>query len=160
METNRGVFINLENTLIKTKSGNEYFKDIHDWEFVSGLLPKLRVIVDKGYIPCIVSNQAGVGTGKVLEKDVQARIKLVESELEEYLGVAVNTAYCTHLESFYRKPNPGMAYFLALQFSIILRNSIMIGTTKNDSDFAKTAYIGTYFDVDDLIQTSNLNDLI
>lgn len=151
---NKAVIVNLDNTLVKTKSGNEYFSDPKDWEFTSGLLPKIRTLVDKSYIPCIVSNQAGIGTGRVREQDVNDRIKYIEQELEQYLDTKVYSTYCSQLESFYRKPNPGMAYYLALALEFSLRNSVMIGNSKSDMDFAKNAYIGTYYDLEDLLQTN------
>lgn len=160
MQLNKAVFINLDNTLVKTKSGEEYFKNVDDWKFWGdGLLQKLKQLVEKGYIPCIVSNQGGVGLGRVTEADVVTRMKKIEQELETYLGVAVNTAYCTSYDSYYRKPFPGMAYHFALNLALSLRNSIMIGNSNNDSGFAKNAYIGTYYDIEDFLKDSKIEEL-
>lgn len=151
---NKAVIINLDNTLVKTKSGKEYFENPNDWEFTTGILTKLRTFSDKGYIVCIVSNQGGIGTGKIAEQDVLYRIKAIKQELEQEIGKEVHFIYCAELESYHRKPNPGMAYTLALALELNLRYSYMIGNTKSDSEFAKNAYIGTYYDIKDLLETN------
>jgi DNA 3'-phosphatase len=160
MQLNKAVFMNLDNTVVKTKSGEQYFKDANDWEFIGGFLPKLKVLVDAGYIPCVVSNQAGVSTGNVLETILSARMKNIEQEMEQYLGCSVNFAYCTQLESYNRKPYPGMAYYIAMELYLSLRRSIMIGCSKVDSDFAKEAYIGTYYDIEDFLHDTDLDEYI
>jgi DNA 3'-phosphatase len=152
MQLNKAVFISLEGTLVKTKSGDQYPRDDSDWEFVSGLIPKLRYLVDIGYIPCIVSNQGGIGSGKITEQDIIDRLHLIDKELEEQIGTGVNNAYCPHLESYYRKPNPGMAYYFALELQLSLKKSLMIGNSNTDSHFAKEAHIGIYFDINSFIK--------
>mgnify|MGYP002777335427 CR=1 FL=1 len=154
MQLNKAVFINLDGTLVKTKSGNDHFINTDDWEFNSGILPVLKRYTNEGYYICIVSNQGGISTGKVLESDVEERIRKIDKELEQYLGCGVNSAYAKQLESYYRKPNPGMAYHFALELHLSLRDSIMIGSTKTDNDFAKNAYIGTYYHVNDFINSN------
>ncbi len=153
MYLNKAVFISLEGTLVKTKSGNDYPTSDNDWEFTSGIVPKLRYLVERGFIPCIVSNQGGIASGKITEQEVTNRLTLIDKELEQLLGTSVNNAYCSHLESYYRKPNPGMAYTFALHLSLSLKKSIMIGNSNTDSHFAKEAHIGTYLDI-----TSFIND--
>jgi len=161
MHLNKAVFLSLDGTIVKTKSGREFPRDSKDWEFISTVLPKLKYLGDKGYIPCIVCNQGGIGSGKVAESEVSDRLMTIEKELEQWLGINVNTAYAPNLESYYRKPNPGMAYYLAIELHLSLRDSIMIGSTKIDSYFAKNAYIGTYYDVEDFINTDlSINDRI
>lgn len=151
---NKAVIINLDNTLVKTKSGKDYFERPSDWEFITGIVTKLRTFSDKGYIICIVSNQGGISTGRVIEQDVLNRIKEIKQELEQAIGREVHSIYCAELESYHRKPNPGMAYTLALALELNLRNSYMIGSSKSDMEFAKNAYIGTYYDLEDLLQTN------
>lgn len=150
---NKAVFISLEGTLVKTKSGKDYPINEDDWEFISGVLPKLHYMTDLGFIVCIVSNQGGIGSGKTTAKEVDARLKKIDDELSQYLGTGVNNAYCPYLESYFRKPSPGMAYNFALHLELSLRKSIMVGNSTTDSHFAKEAHIGTYFDVDSFINT-------
>jgi D-glycero-D-manno-heptose 1,7-bisphosphate phosphatase len=156
MKLNKAVFISLDNVLVTTKSGKDYPENVDDWSFVGGVPQTLKRYSKEGYLICIVSNQAGIGTGKVTQKEVDERQKKIDAELEQYIGTAVTSAYCPHLESYYRKPNPGMAYYFAIELNLSLRDSIMIGGTNIDNQFAKNAYIGTYINVDDLIDANKL----
>jgi HAD superfamily hydrolase (TIGR01662 family) len=149
---NKAVFISLEKTLIQSKSGNDYPQGVDDWEFVTGILRGLKRYVNDGYLICIVSNQGGIGSGRVTQKEVDERCKKVDAELEQYLGTGVSSAYCPYLEGYYRKPNPGMAYYFAIELHLSLRDSIMVGSSKIDNQFAKNAYIGTYLDVNEVTQ--------
>lgn len=152
MNLNKALFISLNsNTLVKTKSGAEYPKTPDDWEFVSGILPKIKRAFNEGYIVCIVSNEGGIESGHTTMIEVANRIKLIQVELEQYLNGSINVAYCGNLDSYYKKPNPGMAYQLAVELHLLLRESIMVGNSNTDSKFAKNAYIGTYYDVKDFI---------
>jgi HAD superfamily hydrolase (TIGR01662 family) len=152
MKLNKAVFVDLDGTLVRTKSGSEFVERANDWEFVSGILPKLKYLVSLGYNICLVSNQGGIETNKVTEEQIKDMLHSVEQELEQYVGAGINVAYCPYMEGYYRKPNPGMAYYFAIELKLSLKNSIMIGNTVSDSHFAKEAHIGTYFDVDSFIK--------
>jgi D-glycero-D-manno-heptose 1,7-bisphosphate phosphatase len=151
MKLNKAVFIGLEGVLINSKSGSEYPIGVDDWDFVPGVKQALKRYVNEGYLICIVSNQGGIGSGKANQEEIDARQRRVDAELEQYLGVGVSSAYCPYLEGYYRKPNPGMAYHFAIELHLSLRDSVMIGNTKVDNQFAKNAYIGTYINLSDLV---------
>lgn len=150
---NKALFLDLDGTLIKTKSGNTFPKDIDDWEFKDYMLPLIKKFRDEGYNICIVSNQGGIELGYITQEQFERKMKKIEEELEQYIGGGVNHHYCGNTRSYFRKPLPGMAYQLAIALELSLRESIMVGDMESDAKFAKNAYIGTYYDVDDFIHT-------
>lgn len=155
---NRAIFIDLDGTLIKTKSGAEFPIDYDDWEIMRGILPLIRSYSDKGYIPIIVSNQGGIEAGHVDADKFDFKLETIVKEVEQYIGSSVNRLYCPFISKthYYRKPNPGMAYKAAIELELSLRDSIMVGNQDVDAKFAKNAYIGIYFDVKDFIKLEDI----
>ncbi|CAN0423965.1 unnamed protein product, partial [Pylaiella littoralis] len=93
----------MDGTLIKTKSGKRFGDAKDDWRLWHGSIPVvLRKWYDRGYKVAIISNQMGVGTGKVDQKMLQAKVRLVV----EALGVPVEAYLACH-DDYYRKPRLG-----------------------------------------------------
>lgn len=150
---NKAIFLDLDGTLIQTKSGETFPKDNDDWKFKDKVVDIVKGFTDKGFIPIIVSNQGGIEAGFVKQEEFDNKLDIIRSQISEYLGVDIHGAYCSLGESYFRKPNPGMAYRMAIDLELNLRNSIMVGDMESDRKFAKNAYIGTYYDIDDFIKT-------
>lgn len=147
LQLNKALFLDLDGTIIKTKSGETFAKDINDWEFISGVLPAIKRYVEKGYIIVIVSNQGGIELGYHTASYIEDKIQNIRREIEDYIRIDVNISYCPYMDGYYRKPNPGMAYHFAIALNLDLRKSIMIGDNKSDNEFAVMAGIGGYLHV-------------
>jgi histidinol-phosphate phosphatase family protein len=150
---NKALFLDLDGTIIKTKSGETFAKDVNDWEFITGILPSIKRFADRGYVICIVSNEGGVELGKVTEDFTNLKYGLIRREIEQYIGCSINVAYCRSMEHYDRKPNPGMAYFFARELWLNLRESIMVGDSENDQAFAINAGIGAFLKVEQFAET-------
>lgn len=162
---NIAIFIDLDHTLIKPKSGETFPKDLDDWELITKTVE--RVWAMKKALNCkvlIVSNQAGIEYGFISESELGIKLKEVKAAINNYvralksfennsrnylesINVIDNIQYCKYKESYYRKPNSGMAYSLALEYQLNLSKSFMIGDLQSDLDFALNSGIGTYIDV-------------
>lgn len=149
---NKALFIDLDGTIIKTKSGETFPKNIDDWEFIDGVLSRIRLYRDNGYHICIVTNQAGIELGYITKEQFETKIDSICKEIEQYIGHSVNYSYCGYGTSYYRKPNPGFAYQFALELELDLRKSVMVGDMESDAKFAKNAMIGTYMDIKDFLE--------
>lgn len=115
--TNKTVlFIDMDNTLIKTASGKTFAEDITDFRIQ---LPVLEAIIKK--LPnikhlFIVTNQGGVGT-YFTKEDIETKISVILEFSESYLldhlpsyDFYADWLYCDSMdkEDPMRKPNPGM----------------------------------------------------
>jgi len=149
MKLNRALFLDLDKTVIYNKSGAEFPKSIDDWKFIPRILERIKFYSDEGFYICIVSNQGGIQLGYVSHEFIQARLNSIQQEIEQYIHAAISYAYCPHMDHYDRKPNPGMAYQMALNLNLDLRECIMIGDADSDEEFAKIAGIGTYSHVND-----------
>lgn len=147
IQLNKALFLDLDGTIIKTKSGEKFPTKIEDWEFISNVLPAIKRYSEKGYLIIIVSNQGGVELGFVTNDFISTRFNIIRKEIEDYIRADVNMAYCPSMDHYDRKPNPGMAYYFAINLNLDLRKSIMVGDNESDANFAIMAGIGAYLHI-------------
>jgi histidinol-phosphate phosphatase family protein len=147
IQLNKALFLDLDGTIVKTKSGDVFCRDVNDWEFITGVLPAIKRYVEKGYIPIIVANEGGIELGHVTQANVELKMNLIRKEIEAYIRTDVNVAYCPSMDHYDRKPNPGMAFYFAIALHLDLRQCIMIGDTTSDTEFATMAGIGGYLHI-------------
>lgn len=108
------LFIDLDDTIIKTVSGRTFPVDITDFEIRKEVLDKIVDVFPNLYYVEIVSNQGGIPKF-VDECDFSAKIKAVEYFMQAYLrnhmtrNIFVNSTYCpSTMREEFRKPNIGM----------------------------------------------------
>lgn len=101
----------MDGTIIKTKSGNVFPKNIDDWQIafpeVPGMLKKLTA---DGFKIVFFTNQAGITSGKLKATDLKTKIERITSKLNVPIQVFAATG-----KSCYRKPAPGMWNYLVEQ---------------------------------------------
>lgn len=170
------VFIDLDDTLIKTVSGCQFPVNVTDMQFNIHAVEALQKLAyhAKCKAICIVSNQGGIEKGYVSESDFEVKFESVRAMLECAIAmtviksVPVFAVYCKSNDANCpdRKPNTRMLSNLQAKLSdeqIIDTNlpkhaMLMIGDASgkpgdfSDSD-AKTAenYGIDYLDIDDFI---------
>lgn len=152
MKFNKALFLDLDGTIITTKSGDTFAKNIDDWKFLPNVLNRIKFYADEGYIICIVTNQGGIELGYITKEDFEAKFSAIIAEIEQFIRTDVNALYCMYMDGYYRKPNPGMAYQLAQELSLNLKNSIMVGDSDSDKEFADNAGIGNFMFATDFTQ--------
>lgn len=155
------LFIDLDDTIIKTISGNTFPTDVTDFKIRKDVLDKIVEIFPALYYVEIVSNQGGIPQF-VDEQDFIGKIKAIESFMQKYLRnhtgrhIFVNSTYCSsNAEICMRKPNTGM---LAIYSSWKKSDLIMIGDASgkegnfSDSDKRCAENFGIeYIDVEDFL---------
>ena len=108
------LFIDLDDTIITTISGDTFPTDVTDFKIRKEVLDKIVDAFPTLYYVEIVSNQGGIPQF-VDEQDFIGKIKAIESFMQKYLrnhtgrNIFVNSMYCpSHAEIEMRKPNTGM----------------------------------------------------
>ena len=108
------LFIDLDDTIITTISGNTFPTDVTDFKIRKEVLDKIVEIFPTLYYVEIVSNQCAIPQF-VDEQDFIGKIKAIESFMQKYLrnhtgrNIFVNSLYCpSNAEICMRKPNTGM----------------------------------------------------
>lgn len=153
------LFIDLDDTLTHTCSGDTFPNDITDYRLDLDVINRIRSMRSLQRI-AIVSNQGGI-PDIVKEEDFKAKIKGVEFFLFVYCGVAVSSHYCadTDKKNPRRKPNTGMLEEVMSTLPYALRKKevmLMVGDASgkpndfSDSDKMTAENFGIdYLDVED-----------
>lgn len=133
----RALFLDLDGTLIVTKSGMTFPKDKYDWEFNGDILKRIEKYVDDDYFVMIVTNQGGIESGKVRMNDFRDKIAKIRNQVIIETGCAfsrIGHRFCitNTKDDFHRKPNPGMGYDLAIAYDLNLSESLMIGDASGE----------------------------
>nr|CAB3264977.1 bifunctional polynucleotide phosphatase/kinase [Phallusia mammillata] len=101
--SSRVVAFDMDSTLITTKSGKTFAVDNKDWKLLFSQIPgKLQTVIKERGKVVIITNQLGIGKGKVKEVDFK---KKIEAVLEK-LNVAAQVVAITK-RGKNRKPNIG-----------------------------------------------------
>jgi len=146
----KALFCDLDGTLITTRSGREFPLHGEDWKFIDKTLECIKTFYSNDYIICIVTNQGGIQTGFVSTAAFELKINTICAKIEKLLKLpegTINYNYCPNMVDYNRKPNPGMAFDLAIEHEIDLRNSIMVGDMESDKLFAYNAGINKYLNI-------------
>ncbi|XP_059474148.1 uncharacterized protein F21D5.5 [Neocloeon triangulifer] len=99
----------LDWTIVGTKSGRVYPKDRDDWQILLPEIPgKLKKMHAEGYKLVLFSNQAGIGSRKIIISEFQHKIESVIRKLGVPMQAFISTG-----TSVYRKPLTGMWDYLA-----------------------------------------------
>lgn len=147
------IFVDLDGTLITTKTGRPFPLHSADWKFIPETIDALKYYAKKHYKIIIVSNQGGIEQGYLTDAVFITKLETICSTLEKVYGFKKNSIayfYCNKMQSYYRKPNPGMAYEAALEYNISLKDSVMLGNFITDGEFARNAGMAAYLDIIDI----------
>lgn len=130
--TGKALFLDLDGTIIVTKSGATFPTSKDDWQFNPGIMEKIDSYVEKGYYVMVVTNQGGIEAGHVVLNDFRQKIRQVTNEIIVQTGcpfsrLGYRFSMSNNPDDFYRKPNPGMGYDLALSYVLDLSESVMVG---------------------------------
>lgn len=148
---NKGLLLDVDGTLRKTKSGELYPRSADDVEILPNRASVLKRWMDDGYDLFFVSNQSGVSSGKLSMEDAdgafQRTVELLTAEEKDL--VVKEVAYCPHTAfpagCFCRKPLPGLGIYLMQKHLLDPSQWVMVGDMASDAEFAKN--IGAkYFD--------------
>ncbi len=95
------VSFDMDDTLIKTKSGAKFPKDSKDWIFWhEKVVPNLKEWSKKGYKIVIFTNQNGISKGHTTETQIKQKIESISQQI----GVPMQ-ALVASTDDSYRKPS-------------------------------------------------------
>ena len=153
------LFIDLDDTLIKTSSGETFAQDITDFRLRKDVLDKIKA--SNFMRVAIITNQGGIPKF-VTEEDFIAKMKTIEFFVFSYCKVAVSSHFCASMdkEDPRRKPNTGMLEEVVSTLPNGLRKKevmLMVGDASgngawSDSDLKTAENFGIdYMDVNDFV---------
>ena len=134
--SNKIMAFDLDSTLITTKSGNKFPKNMDDWKLTdNALVTALRVCASSGYAMVVFSNQGGI------KNDVEKR-KNMKNKFEnviKMLGISCVGYFATH-DNEYRKPMMGMwkQFISDYNVNVSLSSSFYCGDAGSAKDFSQS----------------------
>jgi D-glycero-D-manno-heptose 1,7-bisphosphate phosphatase len=126
----------------------DYIKRWEDFTFEEGALAGLTKLSNKGYAIIVISNQAGVGDGVYLEKDlwdINAKMKDIFFKKNIRFKGAY---YCLHGKQAgcgCRKPKPGLFELAAKDFKFNVDKTFFVGDKVSDIEAGKAYGLKTAF---------------
>lgn len=167
-ESKKCLFIDLDGTLIVTRSGNTFPQGIWDMELRYEVLDAIKALQPE--FVGIATNQGGIEAGHVDIDSFIIKMNYICTAVEEYTGVLTDYALCAtnSPDSTDRKPNTGMLQKLNhAQWNAVgdscgpwpVEQCLMVGDASglegqfSDSDRRTAENYGCdYMDVDDFVQ--------
>ena len=117
--------LDLDGTLIITKSGNTFPKNENDWMLLNKNIPEiLQKYLKNGYKIIIFSNQAGISRGHTDMTEWKNKL----SALQRELNLPIQVFAATKID-YYRKPSVGMWELMLRfnEFDVDLKESLFVG---------------------------------
>ncbi len=129
-----------------------YLHRVADFRFLPGIFDLGRAAVARGFLPIVVTNQAGIGRGYYTEADY----RLVTAHmLAGFAAAGIDIAAVYHcpyhptagqgryrVTHDWRKPAPGMLLAAARDFALDLGASVLVGDRGSDIGAARAAGVG------------------
>lgn len=151
----KAIFLDMDHTVIRPKSGARFPKDKDDWEFIPGVADAIKGFVKNGYMPIIVTNQGGIQAGFQTEPETIEKLEDVTKQLAKFLNISKVPYYyskTTDKKDPMRKPNKGMAVQALGDHGLDLSQSIMVGDMESDREFAVNSEISKFIWAHDLLK--------
>lgn len=130
----------------------DYVYKFEDFCFVDGIFDFCRAAYDKGYLLIVVTNQSGIARGYYTEDDFLSLTSWMCDKFEEQGAPISRVYYCPFhmskgigkykIDSYDRKPNPGMFFKAQCEFNLDLQHSIVIGDRDSDMESGRNAGAG------------------
>lgn len=129
--------------VINRKIQNGYVTRWAEFRFLPGALEGLRRLTEAGFHLVVVSNQAGVGKGRMTQADLMLVTRRFIRKVNAFGGRIEKAYYCTHRKDARcrcRKPLPGLLLAAQRENGFNFGEAWMIGDSP--TDLAAAACVG------------------
>lgn len=143
--------------VINTDHGYVHAPEATDW--VPGIFERVAEARARGYLPIVVTNQAGIGRGHYDEATFLRYTEWVHAAFADHGAPLLATYWCPHhpdagigdyrTACACRKPAPGMLLAAADAFGLDLAASVLVGDKASDLDAGRVAGVGRLVQVGD-----------
>ena len=142
---NRAVFVDRDgviNELVPTSEGPDSPRSVKEFRILPGVAGAIRRLNELGLPVVLVSNQPGVAKGKYPAANLEAMTEQMKASLAVEDAVLQGIYYCMHHPEATvaeyrqmcdcRKPKSGLLTRAALDLSLVLADSYMVGDQSRD----------------------------
>lgn len=145
----RALFLDRDG-VINVNSGYVHTAKATDW--LPGIFDACRAAREAGFVPVVVTNQAGIARGLFSEQQFLDYTRWVHEQFARQGATLEATFYCPHhptagigdglLDCQCRKPKPGMLKAAESLLDLDLAQSVLVGDAESDIQAAAAAGVG------------------
>jgi len=142
----RALFLDRDG-VINVNHGYVHTPEATDW--IDGIFELVRQANASGFLPIVVTNQAGIARGYYDEQAFRAYTRWMHDVFSAREAPLAATYYCPHHPDFgdridcaCRKPHPGLLLAAGDDYRLDLARSLMIGDKPGDIEAARRAGVG------------------
>lgn len=137
---NKAIFLDRDGVLIDN-SKHYYIWKSDQLLLIDGVIENLKILLQKGFLLFIVSNQGGISRGLYTKDDIlKLHAELIQTFKANDIEIT-EAAFCPHHpeieKCLCRKPDSLMIERLISKYKISKTDSYFIGDSKSDMDAAK-----------------------
>lgn len=147
----KAIFLDRDGTIIEEVN---YLKKIDQVCLLPGVPEAVQKLNKEGWLVVVVTNQSGVARGFLTSDQVNEIHEYIDKLLIEHHAIIDAWYFCPYhpdavieefkLDSFDRKPNPGMLLKAAQEWDIDLKKSVIVGDKNSDIKAGITAGCQAY----------------
>ena len=137
------VFVDRDGTINAKAADGDYVKSWSEFRFLPGAKEAIALLLDYGLRVIVVTNQRGVGLGRMSDRDLEEIHSRMVVELEAAGAWPVAVYHCPHDLGLCdcRKPDPGLLLRAQRDDSgIEFEHSVVVGDA--ESDMTAAAHVG------------------
>jgi histidinol-phosphate phosphatase family protein len=141
------IILDRDGVLNKKAEKGEYITSVKEWKWIEKSLEAIGILYKMGYQIIIVTNQAGIGRGKMTEKDLEEIHNKMIADVENIGAKILDIFYCPHTWDEgcrCRKPQPGMLLNSQKKYNIDLSRTYFVGDDERDEIAGKLAGMKTH----------------
>ncbi|MDZ4198333.1 MAG: HAD family hydrolase [Kiritimatiellia bacterium] len=135
------LFFDRDGVINRSPGPARYVERPEDFELLPDFPQALRTVLGLGYVAVVVTNQRGVGLGRMSQEALDAihrkMVRQLGAEGLHFLDIRVCTA--NDNKDPRRKPNPGMLIEAAETHGLDLTQSWMVGDSETDIEAGRRA---------------------
>ena len=128
----------------KIGNGPKYVLKWEDFRFLPGVLEALKLLSNADYLVIVISNQSCVGRSLAKYRDIEKIFISMQTRIWQETDIHIKYLFCPHAPDAgcaCRKPKPGMIWKAAIEHSIDLSASYVLGDSPSDMEAGALADI-------------------
>ena len=137
---NKAIFLDRDG-VINSNANHYYVYKTDDFELNKGVIETLNLLINKGYLLIIISNQGGVSKNKYTKTDIEKLNKHINTIFTRSNIKISESYYCPHHSDIEkcicRKPDSLLIEKAIARFNISIPDSYMIGDSDRDIQAAE-----------------------
>ena len=124
---------------------SDYIKSWSEFNFIPRSIEAIKLLTVKGFKIIVITNQSVINRNMVSQQGLDYIHTMMKKEVRAGGGLINDIFFCPHIPEDNcdcRKPKPGLIFQAQKDYSIELRDAVMVGDNAKDIECARNAGCG------------------